>query len=152
MECDINHIPTMGIISRIMHMNVGQAKTLFGQYGLKPGHAGILFTLNHCGEVSQRELASRMHVTPPSITAAIQKMEKLELIRRKPDDKDQRIMRLSLTEKGIACLKHTKEVAQRMDEVMFRGMSQEERLLLRRLLIQVEENLRQDKEFSNITL
>lgn len=150
MDCEMNKIPTVGIMSQIMHMSMQQARLLFEQYDLKVGQAGILFVMEHLGEVSQRELASKMNVTPPSITAAIQKMEKLEFIKRRPDGKDQRIMRLSLTDKGKSCLAHTKEVAKQMDELMFRGMSQEEKMLLRRLLLQMKENLNEEKELSSI--
>ena len=54
------------------------------------------------GEMSQRELAERLNLTPPSITAAIQKMEKMDYIKRTPDPHDQRVLRLSLTEKSRA--------------------------------------------------
>ena len=97
--------------------------------------------LNHAGELSQREMAKHMNVTPPSITAAIQKMEKQGYIRRRSDEKDQRIMRLSITEKGNACLENIKTVAIEMDAGMFKGMSQEEKMLLRRLLLQMRDNL-----------
>ncbi len=147
MECDVSHVPTIGIMSQIMHMSMNHAKVLFGQFDLKMGQAGILFILNHYGEMSQRELASKINVTPPSITAAIQKMEKLEFITRRPDNNDQRVMRLSLTEKGKSCLKDIKEVAAQMDEVLFKEMSQEEKLLFRRLLIQMQQNLKKDKTF-----
>ena len=50
-------------------------------------------------------------------------------------------MRLSITEKGEACLKDIKDVAMKMDAGMFKGMSQEEKLLLRRLLLQMRDNL-----------
>lgn len=150
MDFDINNIPTVGIMSQIMHMSMHQASLLFEQYDLKIGQAGILFIMEHFGEMSQRELASKMNVTPPSITAAIQKMEKLGFIKRESDEKDQRIMRLSLTEKGKSCLAHAKEVAKQMDDLMFRGMSQEEKLLLRRLLLQMRENLSKEKELSGI--
>lgn len=143
MDCDINQIPTIGIMSQIMHMSMKQAGALFEQYDLKVGQAGILFVMEHFGDMSQRELASKLNVTPPSITAAIQKMEKMEFIIRKPDGKDQRIMRLALSEKGKSCLQHTKEVAKQMDDVMFKDMSQEEKMLLRRLLIQMKDNLEQ---------
>ena len=150
MDFDMDNVPTVGIMSQIMHMSMQQARLLFEQYDLKIGQAGILFSMEHFGEMSQRELASKMNVTPPSITAAIQKMEKLEFIRREPDGKDQRIMRLSITEKGRSCLAHTKAVAKQMDELMFKGMSQEEKLLLRRLLLQMRENLKEEKELSSI--
>ena len=50
-------------------------------------------------------------------------------------------MRLSLTEKGEACLKNIKTVAAEMDEQIFNGLSQEEKLLMRRLLLQMRDNL-----------
>jgi DNA-binding MarR family transcriptional regulator len=142
MDCDINRVPTIGLMSRIMHMSMDKVRILFEQYDLKPGQAGILFMLDHKGQMSQREMAALMNVTPPSITTAIQKMEKMGFIKRRLDDKDQRIMRLSLTEKGRECVKYTKEVAMKMDEILFRDMSQEEIMLFRRLLLQVEENLK----------
>ena len=150
MNCDVNHVPTVGIMSQIMHMSMNRARLLFDEYDLKIGQAGILFMLEHFGEMSQRELASKMNVTPPAITAAIGKMERLGYIRRKPDDKDQRIMRLSPTDKGKACLEHIKKVAKQMDELMFKGMSQEEKLLLRRLLLQMQKNLKEEKELSGL--
>lgn len=141
MVCDMNHIPTIGIMSQIMHMSMKQATNLFGQYDLKVGQAGILFVLDHYGEMSQKELAENLNVTPPSITAAIQKMEKVGFIVRRTDGKDQRVMRLCLAQKGRDCLEHTKNVAAQMDELMFKDMSQEEKMLLRRLLIQMKDNL-----------
>ncbi|WP_122641962.1 MarR family winged helix-turn-helix transcriptional regulator [Luxibacter massiliensis] len=141
MKCDMNHIPTIGIITQITHLSMNQAKMLFGRFDLKAGQAGILFILSHMGELSQRELASQLNVTPSSITTAIQKMEKLDYIKRKPDDNDQRIMRLGLTDRGKACLEDIKAVAEEMDDIIFRGMSQEEKLLLRRMLVQIRDNL-----------
>ena len=119
---------------------------MFEQYDLKPGHAGILFVLHHDGEMSQRELAKKLNLTPPSITSAIQQMEKLEYIRREADQKDLRVMRLSITEKGSSYVKHIFEVGQQMDERVFRGMSVEEKLLLKRLLIQIRDNLIEGKD------
>ena len=50
-------------------------------------------------------------------------------------------MRLALTEKGRSCIQAVKNVADRMEEIFFQGMSLEEKLLFRRLLIQAGENL-----------
>ena len=98
MKFDCNEMPTIGVLSQVMHLCGQQAKLLFEQYDLKPGHAGILFVLHHAGEMSQRELAKKLNLTPPSITSAIQQMEKLEYIRREADQKDLRVMRLSITD------------------------------------------------------
>lgn len=74
-------------------------------------------------------------MTAPSITSAIQKMEKAGFIKRQPD------------EKGKSCIEHVKEVAMQMDEIMFRGISQEEKLLLRRIMIQIFDNLKEEPRF-----
>ena len=80
----------------------------------------------------------------------IQKMERDQYITREPDRHDQRVMRLTLTEKGKSCIQAVKDVADRMEDIMLQGMSLEEKLLFRRLLIQTGENLmnheRKEKE------
>ena len=146
MRCDMNHIPTIGLIGMFMHRCEQRAKEMFGKYDLNKTHAGILFSLHQSGSLSQKELAKRMDVTPPSITSAIQKMEKAGYISRKTDEKDQRIMRLELAEKGKSCIEDVKMVAQQLDELIFQGMSVEEKLLMRRMMFQICENLKTEEE------
>lgn len=57
-------------------------------------------------------------------------------------------MRLSTTDKGKV-LEHTK-VAKQMDELMFKRHEPEEKLLFRRLLLQMQENLKEEKELSGL--
>ena len=68
-------------------------------------------------------------------------MEKAGYITRRPDLQDQRVMRLTLTEKGRSCIQSVKEVADRMEQILFEGMNLEEKLLFRRLMLQINENL-----------
>lgn len=141
MKCDMNQIPNMGLFGILMHRCEQVIKHLCSKYDLNKTHAGILFSLHEKQSLSQKELAERQNVTPPSITSAIQKMERSGYITRKADEKDQRILRLELTEKGTACIEDVKNVSRQLDELMFKGMSTEEKLLFRRLMIQVCENL-----------
>ena len=121
MRCDLDKVPSVGLFGMVVHQGGLRAQKMFDKYGL--------------------------NVTAPSITSAIQKMEKAGFIKRQPDEKDQRIMRLYLDEKGKACIEHVKEVAMQMDEIMFRGISQEEKLLLRRIMIQIFDNLKEEPRF-----
>lgn len=148
MFCNYNEAPALGVLSQVMHLTACHAKDLFGNYNLKPWQAAILFVLNGAGELSQRELAAKINVTPSTITTAIQKMEKEGYIVRRADEKDQRILRLQVTEKGKDCIEHIKEVGEKMDALLFQGMNLEEKLLLKRLLIQVRDNLEKGKEWS----
>ena len=72
-------------------------------------------------------------------------MEKSGYILRKVDEKDQRMMRLDLTEKGQACIEHVKAIAEKMDEIAFTGISPEEKMLLRRILFQICENIEKER-------
>lgn len=146
MNKELNHMQTLGVLGQVTHLSNCLAKQKFGKHDLKPGHAGILFILNKEGELSQRELSEKMNLTPPTITSVIQKMEKLEYIRRKPDEKDQRVLRLCVTEKGKAFIDDICRVGKQIEEMVFRGMSMEETLLLKRLLVQVRDNLMEGQD------
>ncbi len=141
MKCEQEHIPDMVLLGMVMHMSGRKAKFLFDRYELNKSQASILLALQNSEVLSQKELARRLNVTPPSITSAIQKMEKTGFIKRKPDESDQRVMRLGLTEKGAGCIDHVKRVAEQMDQLMFQGISLEEKLLFRRILMQIFQNL-----------
>ena len=136
MQCDLNDIPDLGLLGIVMHRVMNRAKSKYQEFDLNRSQASILFALHRRSSMSQKELASSLNMTPPSITSAIQKMEREGYITRKPDEADQRIMRLALTEKGESCIQNVKQVAEEMSSLIFRGMSPEEIMLFRRLLMQ----------------
>ena len=141
MQCEEKDIPAFGLMGMLMHKMMNRAKDMYREFDLNKSQAGILFTLHHSDSMSQKELAARLNVTPPSITSSIQKMERDGYLTRHPDPADQRVMRLSLTEKGKSCIKGVYTVAEKMEELMFRGMTREEIMLFKRLLFQIRDNL-----------
>lgn len=144
MNCDLDEIPFLGLLGIVMHKVMNCAKGMYQEFDLNRSMASILFTLNRREALSQKELAKSLNVSAPSITSSIQKMERAGYITRQPDKEDQRVMRLSLTEKGRSCIQGVKTVADQMEELMLRGMNTEEKLLLRRLMQQIYENLEQN--------
>lgn len=146
MQCDVNEMPAFGVMGLVMHKMMNRAKEMYQEFDLNKSQAGILFALHRNASMSQKELAARLNVTPPSITSSIQKMERDGYLTRHPDQDDQRVMRLTLTEKGESCIKGVYTVAEQMEQLMFRGMSREEILLLKRLLLQIKDNLSERKD------
>ena len=71
---------------------------------LKPSQAGVLFSLKHWGEQSQKQLAERVGITPPSMTVALRKMEEKGYVIRRQDEKDQRVVKIHLAPKGEECI------------------------------------------------
>lgn len=143
MECKMDKVPLLGVMGTALHLIGKSAKKMYAEYELNRMQSGILFVLHREKSISQKELAKRMNVTPPSITSTIKKMEKDGYIARKVDEKDQRVMRLTMTEKGESCVDYVIQTAEKMDELVFEGMSAEEKMLFRRLLMQIIENLEQ---------
>ena len=133
-------IPALALFGQVTWLMDEHSKRMFAQFDMKPWQAGILLALAG-KELSQKELAERMNVTPSTITTSIQKMEKEGYVVRRPDSKDQRVMRLSVTEKSCTYLENLGKVGRMMDETVFAGMSVEEKIVLRRLLVQVCDNL-----------
>ena len=118
-----------------------RAQELYAEYDLNRAQSGILFALHQEDSMSQKELAKRLNVTPPSITSMIKKMEQEGYITRKADEQDQRVMRLTLAQKGRDSIAYVIKTAEKLEEKVFEGMSAEEKMLFRRLLLQIIENV-----------
>jgi DNA-binding MarR family transcriptional regulator len=67
-----------------------------------PGQALCLRMLAERDGASQRELACALHLSAPTVTAMLQRMEKAGTIERRPDATDQRVTRVHLTAVGRA--------------------------------------------------
>lgn len=91
--------------------------------------------------ITQFELARHTHLTPPTVSVTLQKMERDGYITRVPDETDMRQMRVTLTEKGIAVDRANMQKAQETEELAFEGITPEEKAELSRLLMRVRSNL-----------
>ncbi len=129
------------LIHQVMHLYLQRSIHLLKDLNIHPGQCGMLWALNQHDGVSQKELASKMRITPPSITVMIRKMEMEKLIEKYQDEKDQRITRIYITEKGRKIAERMDLVLKQMEKEAFANMSEEEIVLLQRLLFQVRENL-----------
>lgn len=142
-QCNMSEAPTHGIMGIVWHRAMNLAKDMYSTFDLNRSQASILFTLHHKNAMSQKELAKQLNITAPSITSSIQRLERSGYIMREPDPSDLRVMRLTLTEKGHSCIQSIKDVTDKMEEILLEGMCLEEKLLFRRLLLQVNDNLDQ---------
>lgn len=152
MRVNTEHMPLQMVMHRLLHLSKYQGMRLMQRFDLKPNQAGILFTLHCSGRLTQKELAERVGITPPSMTVALRKLTERGYVTREPDANDQRMMRIRLTSQGEACVEDIKAVMNQMEELMFLGMTPEERMLLRRLLLQVQDNLLSSKEFKGVDM
>lgn len=123
----------------------------FAEKGTHPGQAACLFVLGKRGGISQRDLAQYLHVSAPSVTGMLQKMERAGLVERTTDAEDQRLTRITLTEAGLALLGELHDVFGREVDTMFEGMSDADKSELTRLTTIVNDNIARTLRASNPT-
>jgi MarR family transcriptional regulator, organic hydroperoxide resistance regulator len=125
-------------VSRLHHY---RAHELLDGLGLYRGQPPVLFALWERDGLTHKELAGQLEITPATVTKMIQRMEKAGFVRRQPDASDQRVSRVYLTDAGRAVHAQVQAVWNRMEVENFAGFSDEERVTLRRFLLQIRDNL-----------
>ena len=115
--------------------------------GVPGGYRAILMELSHLESATQYELAKRTHLTAPTVSVTLQKMEHDGYITRTPDENDLRQMRVSLTEKGKAAEADNRARANALEQTLLAGLTGEERAQLSALLSTMETNLHQTVGF-----
>lgn len=116
----------------------------FGQMqelGIYPGQIPVLGLVSKKDGLSQRELAKILHIKPPTVNVSIQRLEKAGFLYKKPDEKDQRVTRIYMTEKGKEIKAKALERIHKNEAVMMEGFSEAEKCLLRRFLEQILVNI-----------
>ena len=87
------------------------------------------------------QLADRLDVQPPTVTKMLQRMEATGLIERRSYAEDSRVSHVYLTEQGRATRADVEAAWDQLEECIIGDLSIEERVILRRLLMQIKSNL-----------
>lgn len=91
--------------------------------------------------VSQIELVDMTHLSKPTVSLALKRMEETGLVKRECDDKDARISKVYLTEKGKAIDEQNFNTLQEIDRFVMRGLSKDEIKQVTEILLKMRENL-----------
>ena len=115
---------------------------MLSEVGLYEGQHHTLMLLWDNDGLPQVELTRRLGVEPASVSKAVERMEDAGFVQRRPDPEDARANCIFLTEQGRSLEEPVKHILEQAEEQLMDHMSTEERLLLRRLLLQMRENLK----------
>jgi DNA-binding MarR family transcriptional regulator len=113
---------------------------------------GILKRLWEQDGQSQQELANSTRKDRPSITRLIDTMERLEMVKRVPDQQDRRINLIYLTPHGREVRERLQPLAQRTTQEASANLSPEQLETLRSALYQIGVNLSERPEEASIVL
>ncbi len=129
------------LLAQVSHLHHYRAFSLFESLGLYRGQPPVLRALWEQEGLTHKELADRLRITQATITRMLQRMERAGFVQRRPDETDQRISRVYLTDAGRAVQARVHEVVRQMEDETFAGFSTEERAVLESYLRRVRANL-----------
>jgi len=125
-----------------MRLKIG-LRRLFVASGLNvtPEQWVVLFRLHEKEGLTQSELGERTVKDKTTITRILDRLEKKDMASRRRDARDRRAQRIFLTEKGLATLDALMPLVRRYADGIFGEFVDEERAVLRGLLMRVEARL-----------
>ncbi len=141
MNHPIESEPLDHLLAQISRLHYHRAHELLNKLGLYRGQPPVLFALWKKEGLSHSELAQQLQITPTTITKMLQRMEKAGFVYSQPDEQDQRVSRVYLTEAGRRIQGDVQEVWDRLNKENFAGFSAEEEPILRQFLNRIRNNL-----------
>lgn len=131
------------LVREVNRLHFSTFHQTLSQFGLGKGQPPILKYLSLNDGCKQSELAQNEHVTAATITVMLQTMEKNGLIVRKSDEKDLRIMRVYITDKGRSVQQKCDEAIKNLEKEIYADFNQEELDAFRRLLVKKRDRLKE---------
>lgn len=131
------------ILKQINDELAKRANNALKKDGLTFSQAGVILTLGEKQKegMSIKELSRSICVAQPTMTGIIDRLQEKGIVQSSSDRNDKRIRIVTLTEKGIRCLKNADENKRMAETQFFEGLTEEERDQLITLLEKVRNNL-----------
>ena len=129
------------LMFQICRAHRNRAQDLLSSLGLYSGQEILLMHLWEKDGRTQSELAQLMWIRPPTLTKSIDRMSHAGLVERRADMADGRVSRIFLTAAGRNLRVGVEAAWQQVEAESFANLTPEERILLRRLLMQVNQGI-----------
>ena len=125
-------------ISAEMRRNYAE---MLRELNLHVGQEQLLCRLWKEDGITQIQLSERLNCEPPTITNMVKSLENHGFVVRKKDPEDGRVSRVYLTQAGRDLSEPIEQIWKKQQGKLLAGILPEERLLLRRLMKQMADNL-----------
>ena len=129
------------LLRMICQAQRSQMSNALAEIGLYAGQEMFLWHLWRQEGLTQSQLVERMCVQPPTVSKMLDRLEKAGLVESRPDAENSRLSRVYLTEQGNIRQRAVRAIWTNVEQRLTEGLTVEERIVLRRLLLQVHENL-----------
>ncbi len=145
-DVDVTAIAIIGRISRIEKRLAAELARVFATHGLESWEYDVLATLRRSGppfELTVGEMLASMMLASGTITHRIDRLESRDLVERRPDANDGRVVRVRLTRTGRTLVDRTIVDHAANEARLLSGLTPREQeqlaVLLRRLHLSIDE-------------
>lgn len=136
---------TLSLISRIhqgMNEVIMSELKKAGIEGMVPSHGSIMVALFDGKALSMNDLAEKIGKTPQTVTTLVKKLIDMEYVQSQKSPQDRRTTIVSLTQKGENLKDIFANVSEKLYVTQYQGLSDEEVVEFRRLLLLVQNNFK----------
>jgi DNA-binding MarR family transcriptional regulator len=118
---------------RVLAVHKAKLAVALQEFGLHLGQESMLAQLWREDGLTQSQLAERLGVSAPAITKVVRGLERDGLVRRDQDNLDARVLRVYLTEQGLALKAPVTAAWYAVESVAFAELTVEQQEALRQL-------------------
>mgnify|MGYP000661041549 CR=1 FL=1 len=131
-------------LSGVYHIKERLLTRLLRRHGLgrlSPAQGRILMALYEQDDIPVRKLSEMTSLDKSTLSLSLTRMEQFGLVERSGDEKDRRVVRVKLTRNGRSHRQACHEAMQELTDILYCGVTNEERGVFLRVLNQLFENV-----------
>ncbi len=133
--------PLMHLFVHIGKLLEDRFRSVLGEKGIHIGQAKIFSALLDHEKLTQREIAIGLHIKPSTVTNMVKRMELSKFINRNRDKNDDRVINVTLTEKGKEAARFTDQMIEQIEADIRAEFSRKEVEALRKPLEKIHRTL-----------
>lgn len=135
----------LALISRIRENSnrfIVAELTGHGVKGIVPSHGDILMALFTGSPFTMKELAEKIHRTKPTVTVLIDKLVQYGYVTKEKCRLDSRVTYIKLTEKGFALKPSFEDISEKLQNILYDGLTTEDAEFLEQILRNINQNFK----------
>lgn len=140
----IDKISNKEIIHQLINFAVKHRRIMqnyLDETGVYHAQHRLLMEISCNPNVSQMDIAKSMDISAATVAVALKKLEKGGYINREVDEEDNRLNKITITDKGNRVVEQSKQIFDYTDQKVFEGFTEEEKYTLYALMQKLNENL-----------
>ena len=131
----------MLILNEVSHLMIDRIRSNHDELLSQRSIRLLVMELAKKDGCTQLDLVNATHLKAPTVSVAMQKLEKNGIVVRRPDDYDLRVTRVFLTEKGREMDNHARETIFEAEDLALAALTAEEKETLEDLLLKIRDTL-----------